>query len=242
MRNTVVSLYDYTGMAARPWAENGFECLCFDVQHEDQPRVEHFKGGGSINYIKTDLYLRENLSEIVRQNLEKAVFLMAFPPCTDLAVSGAMHFKVKKKRSPLFQEIACDHAVWASKVGEALGVPYMIENPVSVLATFWRKSDHSFHPYQYGGYLKPLEYEHPTWPEYIAPRDAYPKQTRLWTGGGFVMPEPRPVEPEPGDSRQHKKLGGKSSKTKNIRSATPRGFARAVFEANCPHLKENANV
>ena len=27
-------------------------------------------------------------------------------------------------------------------------------------------------------------------------------------------------------------LGGKSQRTKNIRSATPRGWARAVFEAN----------
>lgn len=33
-------------------------------------------------------------------------------------------------------------------------------------------------------------------------------------------------------SDQHKKLGGRSLKTKNIRSATPRGFAQAVFEAN----------
>lgn len=35
-----------------------------------------------------------------------------------------------------------------------------------------------------------------------------------------------------GDSTQYKKLGGKSLKTKNIRSATPRGFARAVYQAN----------
>ena len=33
-------------------------------------------------------------------------------------------------------------------------------------------------------------------------------------------------------SPQWGKLGGKSLRTKNIRSATPRGFARAVFEAN----------
>jgi len=34
-----------------------------------------------------------------------------------------------------------------------------------------------------------------------------------------------------------KNCGGKSIKTKNIRSATPRGFAKAVFIANA--LKEN---
>jgi hypothetical protein len=46
------------------------------------------------------------------------------------------------------------------------------------------------------------------------------------------MPEPIPVQPELGFSRQHTQLGGKSLKTKNIRSATPRGFSRAVFLAN----------
>jgi len=35
-----------------------------------------------------------------------------------------------------------------------------------------------------------------------------------------------------GYSDQFKKLGGKSLKTKNIRSATPRGFAKAVMIAN----------
>jgi len=36
-----------------------------------------------------------------------------------------------------------------------------------------------------------------------------------------------------GKSTQWGKLGGKSVKTKNIRSATPRGFAKAVALANC---------
>jgi len=43
------------------------------------------------------------------------------------------------------------------------------------------------------------------------------------------MPEKKPVKPVnnyPGWT----KLGGKSLRTKNIRSATPRGFAQAVFE------------
>ena len=64
-------------------------------------------------------------------------------------------------------------------------------------------------------------------------RDAYPKKTCLWTGNGFNMPYKVAVECDSfGSSTQHRKLGGKSMKTKNIRSATPRGFARAVVEAN----------
>ena len=37
-----------------------------------------------------------------------------------------------------------------------------------------------------------------------------------------------------GYSTQHLKLGGKSKRTKDIRSATPRGFATAVYEYNRP--------
>ena len=34
MKNVVISLYDFTGVAVRPWAEEGYECYCFDIQHE----------------------------------------------------------------------------------------------------------------------------------------------------------------------------------------------------------------
>ena len=51
-------------------------------------------------------------------------------------------------------------------------------------------------------------------------------------GNGFIEPIAKPVACDAGYSDQHKKLGGKSLKTKNIRSATPRGFAKAVFIAN----------
>ena len=47
-----------------------------------------------------------------------------------------------------------------------------------------------------------------------------------------MMPAKLPVPVSDGYSKQHLKLGGKSMKTKNIRSATPRGFAKAVFFAN----------
>lgn len=233
-KGIVLSLYDYTGEALKPWAEAGYACFAFDIQHSpDEHKCDRFDGGGYIKYIHTDLWNIDNI-----KNLRKfytgmnVVFGMAFPVCTDLAVSGAAHFKRKAERDPKFQEKAASYARWCSYLFDSLGVPYFIENPVSRLATLWRKPDYSFHPYQYGGYIPAAEAEHPKWPEYIAPRDAYPKKTCLWTGGGFVMPATLPVTPEDGHSRQHLKLGGKSMKTKNIRSATPRGFARAVFEAN----------
>ena len=232
MRNTVISLYDYTGEAAKPWAQAGYDCICFDIQHSKVAPVVRGYHGGSITYLHADLHDRDVLGQIVLAYKDRAAFMMAFPVCTDMAVSGAAHFEAKEAVNPLFKATAVDHAMWCAKVGVGLGCPYFIENPVSILATWWRKADHKFNPSDYGGYIPEGEAEHPTWPDYIAPRDAYPKMTCLWTGGGFKMPEHRPVECPPGYSAQHKKLGGKSTKTKNIRSATPRGFARAVFEAH----------
>ena len=229
----VISLYDYTGEALKPWAEAGYTCHAFDIQHDEAILVDRFEGGGSISFHKADLHDHKNLNAIYYAFADKPVaFGMAFPVCTDMAVSGAAWFKKKAEANPSFQDEAVSHAVWCAEVFRSLKIPYFIENPVSVLATKWRKPDYSFHPYEYGGYIPYGAEQHPRWPDFIAPRDAYPKKTCLWTGNGFKMPSKVAVEPESGHSRQHLKLGGKSAKTKNIRSATPRGFARAVMLAN----------
>ena len=227
-KGVVISLYDFTGEALKPWASAGYTCHAFDIQHPREGRTED-----GITYRYADLHKATTFGELLAEFIYRpTVFGMAFPVCTDLAVSGAAWFKKKSLVDPDFQVKAANHAVACSVFFEDLGIPYFIENPVSVLATKWRKPDYSFHPYEYGGYIADDQAEHPRWPEYIAPRDAYPKKTCLWTGCGFTMPEKKPVAVPAGYSTQHKKLGGKSQRTKDIRSATPRGFARAVFAAN----------
>ena len=238
-KGIVISLYDFTGEALKPWAEAGYTCYAFDIQHPPEGHTTDFWGLGSIHYRHADLHNYETIVNL-KHTFEgvNVVFGMAFPVCTDMAVSGAAHFKRKAKVDPLFQIKAVSHAMRCGELFDALGVPYFVENPVSVLATKWRKPDHNFHPYEYGGYIHDDQAEHPRWPEYIAPKDAYPKKTCLWTGGGFTMPERKPVPVPEGYSTQHKKLGGKSQRTKDIRSATPRGFAKAVYEFNSKTVEE----
>lgn len=233
-KGIVLSLYDFTGEALKPWADAGYTCHAFDIQHSlSDPEVQTFDGGGSITYNYADLHDHNWLNAIQSEFGSKpVVFGMAFPVCTDMAVSGAAHFKRKAQANPFFQADAVGHATAVARMFNGMAIPYFIENPVSVLATMWRKPDYRFHPYEYGGYIPDDQAEHPRWPEHIAARDAYPKKTCLWTGGGFTMPWADPVAPEQGHSRQHLKLGGKSQRTKDIRSATPRGFAIAVYEAN----------
>ena len=241
-KGIVISLYDFTGEALKPWAEAGYSCYAYDIQHPDnEPRGVTYESGGCITYLHADLHDHNTLNAIHSEFADKpVVFGMAFPVCTDMAVSGAAHFKRKAEANPSFQDEAVSYAVWCARLFNSLHVPFFVENPVSVLATKWRKPDHSFHPYEYGGYIHDDQAEHPRWPEYIAAKDAYPKKTCLWTGNGFTMPWKDPVQPEGGHSRQHKKLGGKSQRTKDIRSATPRGFATAVYEFNSQTVEEMA--
>ncbi len=240
-KGIVLSLYDFTGEALKPWAEAGYTCYAFDIQHPKERVSRYSDNGGTINYRHADLHNQATLNAIQSEFGSKPVaFGMAFPVCTDMAVSGAAHFKRKAERDPEFQTKAVNYAVMCADFFEALGVPYFIENPVSVLATKWRKPDYNFHPYEYGGYIPDDQAEHPRWPEYIAERDAYTKKTCLWTGGGFRMPTKIPTCKPTGYSTQHLKLGGKSQRTKDIRSATPRGFARAVYEFNSQTIEEMA--
>jgi hypothetical protein len=234
-----IFLFDYTGIMAKPWADAGYLCYCFDGQH---PQGVNFTNHDNVltvgmrfsNEVTGDLSFYDvgKISDICGEGIS---FVFGFPECTDLAVSGAAHFARKRDNNPYFQDEAMTLVRLVEFVGNTYGCPWALENPVSVISTMWRKPDYKFHPFEYGGYL-PVDDVHPIYPEYIKPQDAYPKKTCIWSGNGFVMPKKIPVDVEPGFSDQHKKLGGKSLKTKNIRSATPRGFAQAVYEHNSTEI------
>lgn len=200
----VLSLFDYTGIMVEPWANAGFKCYCVDLKHEGITRKDN------IYYIGRDV--KEFLPPLARY---KIVF--AFPPCTDLAVSGAAWFK-DKGLGKLSKAIDLVHR--AGRIAKWSKAPYMIENPVSTLSTYWRKPDYIFDPYEYGGYI-PIEENYE--------QDGYTKKTCLWTGAGFVMPQIKPIENIQG-SKMHYLFPSKDRA--EIRARTPRGFARAVFEAN----------
>ena len=230
-----IFLFDFTGIMAKPWADAGYLCYCFDGQHPLGVTLSDHKnilnvGMWFSNDVTGDTVVHD-INNIISIAGTDAVFVFGFPECTDLAVSGAAHFAKKRDINPFFQAEAMMLFDLVESLGEELGCKWGLENPVSVASTLWRKPDFNFHPYEYGGYL-PKDDIHPTYPEYIKPRDAYPKKTCIWSGNGFIEPERKPVYCDPGFSDQHKKLGGKSLKTKNIRSATPRGFAQAVFISN----------
>jgi site-specific DNA-cytosine methylase len=69
--------------------------------------------------------------------------MVAHPPCTHLAVSGARWFKDKR----------AEQAAAAAFVGMLVArgpERYAIENPISILSTLWRKPDQIIQPWQFG--------------------------------------------------------------------------------------------
>lgn len=208
MSDCCIFLFDKTGAMARPWADAGFRCFCVDIQHANGERTE-----GNITYVGADARHWRPPHGM------RVVFVACFPPCTHLAVSGARWFKGKGLR--LLAESIELFAV-AAELCEWSGAPYIIENPVSVVSSHWRKPDFTFHPWHFAGYLTNQDAENTT------------KQTCLWTGGGFVMPD-RKEAPEP--HRNDVWLMPPGEDRANERSKTPSGFARAVFLANDPKTK-----
>lgn len=248
MNRTAIFLCDLTGIMAEPWLKAGYDVILVDPQHggfiETTYQDEDGNTSARMCYPLTVLDAVKHIRERIARGV--VCFVAGFPVCTDVAVSGTRHWEAKRKADPHFQAKAALLAEQCRMVGEMSGAAWFFENPVSAFARIFGKPDYTFDPCDYGGYL-PANDVHPIYPDYFAPQDAYRKKTCLWTGGGFIMPERRPVPPVDsqgqGGSDSHNKLGGKSERTKNIRSATPRGFAQATFEANAPHLRAaNDNV
>lgn len=201
----VLSLCDRTGVMVEPWAEAGFRTLCVDIQHDGR------EDGFATRKVGADV--RTWLPP-----LDDYAIVFAFPPCTHLAQSGARWF-AQKGLGKLIEGVELVEA--CRRICEWSKAPWMLENPVGQLSTYWRKPDHYFDPYEYAGYALVDE--------------AYTKKTCLWVGEGFVMPTKRPVEVTEEKPRIHwaKNDAGRG----DVRSVTPSGFARAVFEANVEQIR-----
>jgi hypothetical protein len=141
--------------------------------------------------------------------------ILCAPPCTEFAGSGARWWK-EKGIKPLMDGLsivdACLRIVTITKPEF-----WALENPVGRLRRYLGDPTLIFNPCDYG--------------------DPYTKKTLLW--GNFNIPEQNPVEPEfvtykngKRGSKFWAKLGGKSVRTKRLRSITPKGFAKAFYKSN----------
>ena len=200
----------------KPWHDAGHECYALDIQHK---QGLHRTADG-ITRIGADLLDYRRGIDVVPMPLEMFDFVFCFPPCDNMAVSGARWFKSKGLPALI---VALELVEACRDMCERSGSPWMIENPVSTLSTYWRKPDAIVNPFEYGGHVGGAD-------------DGYTKKTCLWIGGGFVLPEKRPIPICPKTGKRIHDAGPGPNRA-NFRSLTPAGFARAVWLANDPQSR-----
>jgi hypothetical protein len=189
----------------QPWLDAGYRAIIVDVQHA--PGIHQ---SGNLYRIGCDVRTY-NPGDI------RPVIWFAFPPCTHLANSGNRYkSRADKGLEALYEALSL--VIACKRICEASGVPWMLENPIGSLSTYWRKPDATFHPW-----------------EYTTPKEK--KRTCLWAGNNFVIPQ-KEVLVEPPDVKESTWKMPPSADRGDKRSITPEGFARAVFAANEPWIRQ----
>ena len=88
-------------------------------------------------------HIQGDVVPILKDNWDMVV---AFPPCTHLAVSGAAHFAAK--RADGRQQEGIDFFMQFTKLDHIPKVA--IENPIGIMSKIYRKPDQIIQPYQFG--------------------------------------------------------------------------------------------
>tara|TARA_R110000772_G_scaffold57381_5_gene129998 strand:+ start:851 stop:1408 length:558 start_codon:yes stop_codon:yes gene_type:complete len=116
-----------SGVVREAFRKNGHDAYSCDILPSDDASDKHYQVD-----IREQLYKPWDM-------------IVAFPPCTDLAVSGARWFKEKQKDGRqeksidffrLFTTLEC------KKVA--------IENPIGIMSTLYQKPDQIIQPWQFG--------------------------------------------------------------------------------------------
>lgn len=199
-------MYDYTEAWPKHYIDSGYPVIVWDKKVEGD--------------ILTDRFWDE-----VMCYSEYIYGILAAPPCTFFAVSGARWWKTIPDKD-LDEMIALAEWILIFKNFCPNLKFWVLENPVGRIDKLipelkpFRKL--LFNPCDYG--------------------DAYTKKTVLWGEFNHNLPK-NPVQPEFVEYKKKNgkitrfaphfaRSGGKSEKTKALRSATPAGFAKAFFLAN----------
>ena len=87
-------------------------------------------------------HIKDNVLKHVNQNWD---LMIAFPPCTHLAVSGAKHFEQKIKDGRQQKAIDFFMTLVYAPIDKIA-----IENPIGIMSKIYRKPDQIIQPYYFG--------------------------------------------------------------------------------------------
>jgi hypothetical protein len=240
MKDVIISLCDLSGAWSRPYIALGYRVIRVDPSHGEMVTGERglitgnavtgtvvqMEDGGEGWAMTAGEFARWLAEEPGRLGHVRGV--MMAPPCTDFSGSGARHWHAKDRDGRTAASVAIIHECMAVK---HIAEPdwWVLENPAGRLQRLVPEvgpRQMIFHPHHFAGLLPDPAVE------------AYTKRTCLW--GSFntelVKADVEPVMHTTKDGKRGSwmwaKLGGKSAKTKALRSKTPDGFAIAFAKAN----------
>lgn len=147
-------------------------------------------------------HIQEDALETLDSNAWDLV--IAFPPCTDLAASGARWFKEKRADGRQQRSIAFFMAFVEHQ--KRTDVKMAIENPVGIMSSLYRKPDQIIQPYEYG--------------------HGETKATCLWL---FGLPPIIPTNIVEGREQRVWRMGPSPERAK-LRSKTYAGIAEAMAD------------
>lgn len=237
---TLLSLFDFSGEWSQPYYEAGWEVIQWDI------KISEFMDVNNIDCAEIAFDLFEDVNGI-----------LAAPPCTEFTVSCAQYWNMKDKDGrtqaavQLVRQVQKLVNLFSPTDPEYDEIFFWgLENPVGRLPTLIPEigAPWYFHPYEFAGYLNPSKKElckldqirkkngfgvTKEEAEFVVEMNAYTKRTGIW--GDFnnsIVKKPiPPVKCSPQGSYTQR-FGGKSEKTKEERSITPAGFAKAFYQAN----------
>lgn len=156
---------------------------------------------------RPEWHLQQDVIPLLTQKWD---MILAFPPCTHLAVSGARWFAAK--RADGRQQNAIDFFM---RFANSDCPRIAIENPVGIMSTVWKKPDQIIQPWQFG--------------------HGETKKTCLWLKG---LPPLIPTEIVEGREQRIWKMPPSEDRAKN-RAKTFPGIARAMAEQWAGDIRED---
>ena len=117
---------EFSGTVRDAFIARGHDAISCDLLPSDRPGP-HYQG---------------DVFDIIGNGYD---LMIAHPPCTHLAVSGARHFPAK--RADGRQQKAIDFFM---RLAQADIPRIAVENPVCIMSTIWRKPDQIIQPWQFG--------------------------------------------------------------------------------------------
>lgn len=242
-KGIILSLCDVSGVWSRPYIAMGYTVVRVDPKHGewrdlygDRGMTDKLCGNGTWNRMDDGGYglsysvhlLANVLATTPGYFRAPVVGVLMAPPCTDFSGSGARHWAAKDADGRTRVSISIvKHCLLVKDFADPKW--WCCENPVGRIARLVPEVGPlrmTFHPCDYAGFA-----DEPS-------TEAYTKRTCLFGEFNTALPK-APVEPVYYVGKDGKrsswiwaKLGGKSERTKALRSTAPTGFSRAFAKAN----------